>query len=375
MRLALGVAGIEILAHGVILALNPALVEPIRRTRAFYRDQTAALNRFLDEDRRGWSIDTLLGWQYREDRHLGPRASYAPVAAAGRVRVGAFGNSFMRGADVAAAESWLEQVETRFPALETLNFGAAGYGNDQSLLRYRREGRGYHPSIVLIGLAPDNFRRNVNVYRRFLTPQGPPLSKPVYVVDARDSLTLIPNPLRTEADLVRLRDDPQSARAMGRFDGWYEPLVFENPLHDWSATVRLAVATWTRARRTWDPEHAIQRGGRYLPQSRAYRVTRALVLEFAATVRADSARPVIIILPDQWMIGDLRRGRAHPFAALRADFERAGIVVLDLSDALVEAGPIDSLFTQGLHYTPAGSTVIADWIAPRLLQLAEAPAR
>jgi len=69
-------------------------------------------------------------------------------------------------------------LEARTDALNVLNYGIGGYGFDQAFLRFQREGIALRPDVVLIGFAPDDLGRLVNVYRRFISSRELPLAKP-----------------------------------------------------------------------------------------------------------------------------------------------------------------------------------------------------
>ena len=358
----------------MILAARPFLVDPIRRRATIYDQQSTAIRRFLSGDRGEWVFDSLLGWTTVGARRLGARATYGPRPATGTVRVAGFGNSFMRGAEVAEEDSWMDQLERADSSgrLEVLNFGVAAFGTDQSLLQYRRDGRPMAPTIVLIGLAPDNVRRNVNVYRRFLTTAGPPLTKPRFLLAPDGALTPLPNPLRRAEDLAPYLDDPAAVRAWGAHDDWYEPLIFERAWYDWSATARLATGLWIRLRRRYFDADALYRGDRVNPDGSGYRLSVALLRRFVAEVRADGAVPVVVLMPDRLSLEQRRDGQEQVLAPVVAALEADGIPCLDLGDPLLEAGgDPDRLLMSNLHYSPEAGARIARWLAPQLLRLAE----
>jgi hypothetical protein len=363
---------VEILSALLIAVANRVLVSPIQRTSTFYARQQAAVTRFLAGDRDIWIFDSTLGWRTTGSLRLGERPSYPETPPADLIRVTAFGNSFVRGAEVSPAESWLSQLESRFPALEVLNYGVAAFGTDQSLLQYRSEGRARHGRIVLIGLAPDNLRRAVNVYRRFLS-DGPPLTKPRFVFNADGRLDLRPNPLRGLDDIRELAEAPQVVREFGRWDQWYDRMMFENPLHDWSATIRLFTAFAGRIRRAVSPDR-LERHGVANQVSTAYQLEHAIIREFMAEVRRDGGIPVIVILPDRRAVGREIAGKRGMLAPLVDDLAKEGAEVLDLTEVLVPASKelgSEGVFTAGLHYTPAAGARIADWLGPKLLMLAQ----
>jgi hypothetical protein len=369
--LIVAIGALEIVSALLIAMANRVLVSPIQRTRTFYARQQDAVARFLAGDRDIWIFDSTLGWRTTGSLRLGERPSYPEAPPPGLIRVTAFGNSFVRGAEVSPGDSWLSQLERRFPTLEVLNYGVAAFGTDQSLLQYRTEGRDRHGRIVLIGLAPDNLRRAVNVYRRFLS-DGPPLTKPRFVFDAEGRLVLRPNPLHGLDDMRRLADTPQVVRKFGRWDQWYDPMRFEDPLYDWSATIRLFTAFVGRIRMAVSSDR-LERHGVANPGSAAYRLEHAIVREFMAEVRRDEGIPVIVILPDRKSVGREIGHKPGTLKPLVDDLRKEGAEVLDLTDVLIPAAKAlgaEGVFTAGLHYTPAASTRIADWLGPKLLELA-----
>lgn len=68
----------------------------------------------------------------------------------GTLRIEAFGDSFAFGMDVGDDETFPAQLERSLDHSEVLNFGVLGYGMDQVLLRFRREGIQFHPDIVVL---------------------------------------------------------------------------------------------------------------------------------------------------------------------------------------------------------------------------------
>src|SRR5512147_1251033 len=72
---------------------------------------------------------------------------YAPQPPTGVTRIAVFGESFVHGDKVANEETWPHLLEIAAADVEVLNFGVNGYGTDQALLRYRRDGVAYHPQV------------------------------------------------------------------------------------------------------------------------------------------------------------------------------------------------------------------------------------
>lgn len=367
--------GLEAASSLIIAVTNPKMISPITRRSAFYRTQSAAIQRYLAGDRAFWVFDSIVGWSTTGAARLGVRDHYTIVPARGVVRIAGLGNSFMRGADVPVADAWMEQLQARLPRIEFLNYGVAAYGTDQSYLQFLESPRARRATIVLIGLAPDNVRRNLNVWRPFLAARSPPMSKPRYRLTG-DSLALLPNPVRDPAELRRYLEEPSLVRELGRDDAWYQASKFDNPLYDVSATVRLGTEVWQRVRDRVSANR-LEAGGVANVRSEGFRLEMALLRRFIDRVEADGAYPMVVLLPDRQTVARALRSRPgflQPFAdSLRGE----GVELLDLTVPLVEAvrggAQFDRLFTPGLHYSAEGGTAIAAWLAKALGERLERP--
>ena len=124
--------------------------------------------------------DPDLGWTIRPSTHVAAAGTYqattsngrglrslreyAPEAPPGVLRVAAFGDSFVHGDEVDDQANWPAVLERSRPDLEVLNFGASGYGPDQALLRWERDGSVRRSTG---GVAPGASDRTMN--RRSLT--------------------------------------------------------------------------------------------------------------------------------------------------------------------------------------------------------------
>jgi hypothetical protein len=358
------------------------LGEPIRTTQEIFREQSDRLRALLLPDTtRLLALDPVLGWRYRASHRdsanqtnaqgLRSGRAYAPVPAAGVVRVAAFGNSFVYCNEVANDDAWPAQIERRHPGLEVLNYGVGGYGVDQAYLRFLLEGARLAPHVVVIGFAPDDLGRVVNVYRRFRSSREIPLVKPRFLLDGQGKLVLLPVPLRTPADYARYLAAPRRVIELGVHDQWYEPAIYEDPLYDHSAAVRLATGVWIRVRRHFGRDRFV-RDGTFNPAATAFRIQVALFRLFADAVRARGARPLVILLPDAETVRAARQGRRTLLTSLGDALRAQGLAYLDLTEAFRDApdrGDGRAWFMAGGHYSPAGNRVVAEWLGPRLAAL------
>jgi hypothetical protein len=323
--------------------------------------------------RRSYMVpDGELGWVVAPDRdkrgyrsnHAGIRADreYAPAPPAGILRLAAFGDSFTHASDVANPSTWEVRLEALGSHLEVLNFGVPGYGPDQAFLRYRREGRAFHPHVVLIGFMSENVGRVVNTFRPFYFPNsGMAFGKPRFELDG-DGLKLVPNPLPDEEAYGRVLTDPQRELArVGEHDYYYQRRSRRSAL-DFLPSVRLA---WVVRDRYFD--QPIERGGVYNPRSEAFEISQRVVEAFYREVEKDGSLPVVVLFPQR---RDLRARSEHKpviYASLLDAFRRRGLLTVDLMGAFDRYDPQYSLARKKfIHYPPEGNEMVAhylvDWL-------------
>lgn len=381
-----------VLALGLIegvCALAAAVISypRIRRASTLYAEQSEQIRELLDRRVPHLvEIDPVLGWRHTPGfpnptnrmNAAGLRGAreYLPTPPAGVLRVAAFGDSFVYGAEVENAASWTGRIEHDNADVEVLNYGVNGYGLDQAYLRYLREGAAYSPRIVIVGFTPDDINRLVSVYRRFLSP-GAALFKPRYVLGARGELVLRDVPLHTPGDYEALLVNPRAIIPIGHDDYWYQPCVYENPLHDYSATVRVACAAGGQIyRRYLDPDRPFK-GGILNVESTAFKIQAALFRGFSGVARERGARSIVVMLPDKKTLDRIERGAPAAYEPLMAVLRDDDIPFADASEALLAgAGAgrnFDALFAEGGHYSAAGNARVGTWLTGKLRTLAGRP--
>src|SRR4029450_3534127 len=96
--------------------------------------QRANLQQFIKEGSRAeYGQHPILGWVPIADANAaGMRddREYELTAPAGKIRISAFGDSFVYGSGVKLPDSWLKQLASLDPSLEVLNYGVGAYGLD-----------------------------------------------------------------------------------------------------------------------------------------------------------------------------------------------------------------------------------------------------
>jgi hypothetical protein len=159
---------------------------------------------------------------------------------------------------------------------EILNLGVNGYGTDQALLRYRRDGARFQPRIVLIGLMLENLLRNVSVYRPAYYHKTSSISvKPRFRFDGEGSLDLAPMPVESASELRSAIRDGSLVPILMESDYWVRraPLAYVRSRLFLSSLARLIYGAYERGHR--DPE-------RYYTNrsSEPYRVTQKILKNF-----------------------------------------------------------------------------------------------
>ncbi|MCB9904773.1 MAG: hypothetical protein H6831_10235 [Planctomycetes bacterium] len=298
---------------------------------------------------------------------MGP-AELAREKRAGVRRLMTIGCSFTLGEEVADDEAWPHRLDAAHDDVEVANLAMGAYGLDQALLRLRRDGLQLAPDEIWLGWLPAASLRVVTLYRPAQRHwSGPTLFKPRFRLNDDGSLLQVPNPATSIAHTAKLisRQDEFYA-ATWKHDMWVSRAerayrAFGSSLLHRSALTRLYLT-------------AMERGGRDASDwvldegSEVHQLVRALVLETAREARGIDARFKLLVLPGRDDLADRIERGAPYWAAVCADFEEAGIEVVDLSDALLAAGALESdeYWMGGGHYSALGNRVVAQTLEAEL---------
>lgn len=381
----LALALLELVSWVALRALSPRLEEPVQRTQQIFADQSARIQDWLQADSTKLFVvfDERRGWRqrpgYRSELYtVGPQGvrgtrPYSPLPAPGVLRVDAFGDSFVFGTEMPDSSAWAAVLEREFPNIEVPNYGVGGYGIDQVLLDFSAQGRDLHPQVILVGFVPDQLRRTVNVYRRFLSTQEPPLVKPRFLLGASGGLTLLPTPFHGMGDYQRVLQHPRDVLALGKADAWYSALIYRNPLYDYSSTVRLLTTFWIRASRRYLGAERLYIDGRANPRSEAFRIQVELFAQVVDSIRAQGAMPLLVFFPDRATLYRIADGLAPSYQPLVDTLRARGFDPLDAGEAFegTKAADVPALFATA-HYSAAGNRVVGRWLGTRLEALAGA---
>lgn len=325
--------------------------------------------RVLDDD--VLRPDPMLGWVLAPDlrrnvdglvvrtnsRGLRADREYAARPDPHVARIAAFGDELTQCTEATQDACWVARLEQVWQGTETLNFGVAGYGLDQSWLRYQRDGRALAPCGVLIGHAVGALDRVTNRFGATVAPDtGIALAKPRFLLNG-ERLALLPLP---GEDMVLSGDTVVQGPTL---DGLPLKAVRDETTADWLpllGAARIPIADESEA-----ATPLVRRAERaYGEDDESFALARRILLELTRRVRADGASPVVMMLPSRSQVLDRPIAR-RPHAALIDRLAEDGVATLDLTDVLARearAKGADLIF-EGEQYSALGNTTIARYLA------------
>lgn len=306
-----------------------------------HRRAPADTSGFFDYDPElGWrgragAHGVLSGWEFTSDIRLNARGfrdtEVAVAKPPGVFRVVLLGDSITWGHGVEQSQRYgdilTEDLHLQGRAVQVVNLAVSGYGTDQELLLWEREGRSYCADLVLLGLYENDVRENALAF------QGR-YPKPYFRLTPDGALTL------THVPVPRVSDWEPGGLDHVRPRDWIRGHV-----RVWAALAMVRQAFRGSATAAPPP-----------PSPAGLDLTAALIRRLAARVTGDGSAFAIVILPDLFYSGSTKAAAAR--AAVGA--------TLDLSATFRRAAPDGAaLFYRldGAHWTPRAHALAADAIA------------
>ncbi len=305
--------------------------------------------------------DSDLGWSLRPGvrsrdgmfsaDETGARRTGSASSDESALRIVTVGDSFTFGDEVGDDQTWPAQLERLLGSeerpVDVINLGVNGYGVDQAVLRYERDGASREPDVVILGLQAENLLRNLNVVRAIYFPgTSLPLSKPRFVLGG-EGLRLVNRPTATPEQVLEALEDP-TGHPLFEYEGWLD-WRFERSGAEASALVSLVRSLADRHPRDT---------GYVLTQEMAAIGTRTID-RLANAAKADGARFLVVHVP--------RRHDLQTIAGGDAPWYGAWIDEIGARHELVrpELDAADSLFEPGGHYSQAQNLHVAETLAER----------
>jgi hypothetical protein len=288
----------------------------------------------------------------------------------GHACASAYGDSFVFGADVAAADGWIERL-AHLLRCRVANYGVNAFGTDQALVRFRRNANDEAP-VVLLGIFPENVMRNVNQYRALMGYDSQPQNvKGRFVLDAAGGLVWVPRPHLDADRFVRLNRAPAEFLPHEYLlpDTRDGPVTLRFPYILALLRIVFLPRIWTHfgGRPAWSEFFAADHPSRALP------LTVAIVDAFAHDAARRGKRLLVVMLPGANSFRLRPRDGSLEYAPLVAALTARGIDVFDTAPALLAALGGRSYCvlyskpdTCGGHFGILGSEIVAEAAAAEL---------
>jgi hypothetical protein len=334
---------VRLLAHPVSLLTGSSLAcvalllageWAVRRAHPERLRRAPARSAVVHSTAYGWQLRA--SWTQRDGTGFttddARRRKQPPPAPAGAPRLLVLGDSVTFGAGVADDETFAHLLGRR--GLTVANFGVPGWGIDQSLLRFEREGAAFRPTVVALNVCLANDLADIMLASYLYDPQWP---KPFFTA---------------EAGALRLHDahvHPSSLRRAWR------------SLWESSHLLNLIASPATPSPDEPEEDAAHWQGRRkraVKDEQAAVRLALLQIRRLQAGVVGSGARFVVVLHPDRAAFeerSDLPRLLAD---GLRAD----GVESIDLGARYrAAAWAFSDLTLDGLgHLSPRGHQVVAD---------------
>ncbi len=351
-RIVIGV----VLAGGSLIAGVVLMEAGLRLIHGIGRPLQASRHYFF-------SHDSLLGWRHRpgsvatfKNQRVAINSAglrddeIAPADQDNRFRILFLGDSQVFGDGVAREETFVELLQSKLPHVDPINGAVIGYGSDQQLLYFEREGAAVRPNLTVVGLNAYDLRDNIS--RRVRSGY----QKPLFEVRA-NALTLTNVPV-------------DAGSVIDRAQSW-----LNSSSHLYATASRLARGPNERAT---DEERGESAGATdpsaqtVFPPStqmpRALEVTRLILKRLAGDTRKSGGTFAVMFLPYRMDLGDDPEYQAQASRvvdALQSWGASEGYSVLDLRTALRTASS-GKAFLDAMHFSPEGHHVVAraarDWL-------------
>ncbi|MCG3199410.1 MAG: SGNH/GDSL hydrolase family protein [Candidatus Omnitrophica bacterium] len=265
---------------------------------------------------------------------LGQRGSeVVPVERTDRSpRVLLVGDSYTFGAQVNDEETYSSLLAKRYlPEGEVINLGISGYGPDQAILFYEREGVKYKPDIVVLGFFVHGISRCAAGFKYYAKPRFELVGEEVQPSGAR-----IPSPTELLAEY----------RAGSRKIAPRYPYLAEEFLDLFrKATTRKIDET-----------------------SSVWKITEGMLDRFRERAEAEGTHPFLLIIPYSEILEE-KESRSTVVAGLLVNKARAsGLACLDLGPIFREKAPREKGPLYNGHWTARGHEIAAEALHQSLLE-------
>lgn len=359
--------------NGKIILLNRFSLPCLRTSQDWQKElapfiSPGAESYFISDPDLGWSIkpDTTAADGKVRSNSLGLRSSkeYSLLPSPGVLRIETFGDSFTHGFGVNNDETWpflLEKaLADRGVRAEVLNLGVSGYGTDQSLLHWRKNGRPFRPHIVVLGLNMENTWRNLNLFRPCYTRKaGLLFTKPRAIFDG-NGLRFVNLPTVPPSELMEKVVKGFSSWPPSRYEYFGKRPLYSDAILNQSYLISICWELYLRLAGR-HPKEAVSN----CPEGRL--LAEKLLEEFQSDVSRAGATFVLLQLPQRADLRNMRRHGELPYES----FLKAAAAKMPLcrTDSVLSIYPYEEiLFPADAHPTPKGNRLLAELLSDFLVR-------
>lgn len=333
----------------------------------------------LDYATRMRIADPVLGWPLKEgrdapggehrDRSGARRLPAFPDPDAAPSCVSLYGDSFVESVEQDHEHAAANLLATAI-GCRVANFAQAGYGSDQSFLRYRLNSSDTARTVVL-GHMLENIQRNINRNRDLLTAGRDYTLKPRFILDRDGKLELVPMPKLTEDEYQRtvgLRTpllvlEHESFQPGGELVGpmaqfpYLRSLIQNLGNYGIRARIRGHHDKITQLYEPGHPTHALE-------------LTLAIMRAFRVETAQRSQKGMVLLLPTLETLTYHAKTGVWIHQALRERLDRESIPYMDFGPYLVSRRDRDfgAYFAPSGHYNERGDALLSSMMAEKLVQ-------
>jgi len=273
--------------------------------------------------------------------------------------VSLYGDSFTEATGVDHEHAW-SNVLSLLLNCRASNFGVAGYGTDQAYLRFALNTQD-PAQVVILGIFPENIKRNVNQLRNLISTVTICQTKPRFILNNHGETTLVPIPSLSRAEYSEIKDNPgrflhheyflpggPSGRQMARFPYLWgmiqvSPFIVKNLLFG-SGNYQAF----------YQPDHP----------SQGLEVMTAIIEEFCRTAHKRGKRPVVLIIPTDYDILTYQRHQKWNYQPLLDRLAQRRLEYIDAGPQIIKhlgGGDRQKLYSPQIqnHLNHAGNRLLA----------------
>ena len=274
------------------------------------------------------------------------------------------GDSFSLSAGAIDSSSWEKKIEEKFKNFsidyKIFNLATPGYGLDQAYIRWLKEGKYYNPDIVIIGITEGMIKNNLNLIRPIKTIRtGIPFSKPRFIIDDFDTLSLINYPTIAINKIVNIMSDLKSWQLL-EYEYFYSDDRYSN---NFFYNLKIfALAKKVLYKKKYDSSQREL----FSLNNDASKITLKILEKFKSELKEYNAHLSLIHFPNKRVLKSLSRGSKiyynDLFSKLVEDYN-----IIEPSEELVELinnRGLEAVVTD--HYTALGYNVVGSLVSKYL---------